>query len=155
MKSERSGNICVNKPAELGLHSWLHGLVLSIWGFIQIFAVCAPRISRVSPQCWDALAEMPPVGLKTICFQLAHWEADNHSEQEHGTAQERGKTHTPDSEGAQPAPALAVARGSTLAQTWGFWEIKIAPNTKGEAEGAPTRSMLLLPGLNQSPVGLY
>lgn len=72
MKSEQSGNIHVNKAAELGSRSWAHGLGLSIWGFIQLFAVCAPELSRFSAQCWDALAEMPAAGLKTMCFQLAH-----------------------------------------------------------------------------------
>lgn len=153
VKSERSGNICVNKPAELGLHSWLHGLTLSVWVFIQLFAVCSLKTSRVPPQCWDALVEMPPAGLKTICFQLAHWEADSHSEREYGTAQGQYKPRTPDPEGAQPAPALAC--GDILAQPWGFWEIKITPSTKGEAEDALTCSMLLLLGLHQSLVGLW
>lgn len=71
VKSERSGNICVNKAAQLGSRSWAHGLVLSVWLFIQLFAVRAPELSRFSARCWDALAEMPPAGLKTTCFQLA------------------------------------------------------------------------------------
>lgn len=120
----------MNKAAELGSRSWAHELALSVWGFIQLFAVCPPKLSRFSARCWDALAEMPPAGLKTSVFAAGTWEAENRGEEEYGAVQEEGKNRTPDPERAQPTPALDVACGSIMVQPQGFWELKITPNTR-------------------------
>ena len=44
MKRERSGNICVDKAAELRSRSWAHGLALSVWLFIRLLAALLPSL---------------------------------------------------------------------------------------------------------------
>ena len=138
VKRERSGNICVDKAAELWSRSWAHGLALSVWLFIRLLAALLPSLegSQLNagvpllkchlwgwkPHVGSQLnAGMPWLkchlrGWKPCVFSWHAWEADNHGEEEHGAAREQGKNRVLESERAQPPPDLDVARGSILAQ---------------------------------------